>query len=302
MAILRFHFPVLVQLQDNDPSSIPKNIAGTIDTNGIVRVKWERVSSPDLKGYRVFRCNSLREEFVEISDSVIREASFTETVTLQTLTRDVYYSVRSGDHVWNNSDFSRPEKLLRPDRIAPVAPLVKGIYHTDSTIALQWINSSSDDIATKQLVRTSTSVKVVLKKYAGAATASFYIDANVEPGNVYTYEIAIANSSHNTSTLTILPFNYSPRVRPALKNFIATPDLEKRTITLAWDLPSSPVDCIIIYKGKGTEAIRPYKTPNGTTTQYIDNQLYTVNPYTYRIKCILKDGAETRIAEVQVRL
>jgi len=223
-------FPVLVQLQDNDPPAVPENIHGTVDTNGVVHLAWNPVSSPDLKGYRVFRRNTLREEFVEVSDSVIFSTSFTDTITLQTLTRDVYYSVRSVDRVWNNSGFSAPAKLKRPDKIAPVVPLVKGIYHTDSSIVLRWINSSSGDVKVKELRRISSNETVVIQTFPGSDTVSGYVDSAVQPGTVYTYELVIVDSSGNSSTLVFPEMNFSPRVRPALKNFAATADLEQRTI------------------------------------------------------------------------
>src|ERR1044072_8520457 len=135
-----FSFPFLLQLQDNDPPPPPLHVSGAIDTNGVVQLKWEASVSSDLKGYRVFRCNTLEEEFVEITDSVIHTTAFTDTISLQTLTRDIFYSVRSVDRVWNNSAFSTPAHLKRPDKIAPVVPLVKAIYHTDSTVVLRWIN------------------------------------------------------------------------------------------------------------------------------------------------------------------
>ena len=296
-----FSYPVLAQLQDNDPPAIPSNIKGIIDTNGIVRISWDAVNNPDLKGYRVFRCNTLKEEFVEVSDSVIHQTLFVDTVTLQTLTRDVYYSVRSVDRVWNNSDYSTPFKLKRPDKIAPVSPLVKAIYHTDSTIVLQWINSTSDDIAMKKLVRKSSSEKLALKSFSGADTTTTFIDLSAEPGIIYSYELTIVDSSNNTTVLTFPALNFSPRVRPSLQHFTAVPNLEKRTITLKWDLPSSPVDRFIIYKGKEEESVRSFKTLSGTTSVYIDNQLYTGSYYTYRIRALLKDGSETKMVEVKVQ-
>lgn len=304
-----FSFPFLAQLQDNTPAGIPQNIVGVIDTNarlndsvgqGIVRLSWNVVADPDLKGYRVFRCNTLKEEFVEVSDSVIRMASFTDTITLQTLTRDVYYSVRSVDRVWNNSDFSKPTLLKRPDRIAPVVPLAKSIYHTDSTVVLRWINSSSDDIASKKLMRKSSAGIIELKSFSGRDTISTFIDATPEAGLKYEYSLVVSDSSGNKSVLNFPEMNYSPRVRPAVKNFTAIPDLEKRTIALNWDLPSAPVDRVIIYKGKEGEAARTFKTLSGTSTSYIDNQLYPGNTYVYRIKVYMKDGSESKISEVKV--
>lgn len=295
-----FSFPFLAQLQDNTPPTVPQNVAGVIDTNGIVRITWSAAPDADLKGYRVFRCNTLKEEFVEVSDSVLHTTSFSDTITLQTLTRDVYYSVRSVDRVWNNSDFSKPVLLKRPDQIAPVTPLVKAIYHTDSTVVLRWINSSSDDIATKKLMRKSSAGTVELKAFSGRDTVSTFVDATAEAGSQYEYSLVVSDSSGNKSVLNFPAMNYATRVRPALKNFTATPDLEKRTITLQWDLPSAPVDRVIIYKGKEGEAVRTFKTLSGTSTGYVDNQLNPGNVYVYRIKVYMKDGSESKNSEVKV--
>ncbi len=295
-----FSFPFLAQLQDNTPPAVPKNVIGVIDTNGIVRLSWTAVVDENLKGYRVFRCNTLQEEFVEVSDSVITSISFTDSITLQTLTRDVYYSVRAVDHVWNNSDFSQPAKLKRPDKIAPVTPLVKNIYHTDSTVVLRWINSSSDDVASKKLIRSASGKSVELKSFGGRDTISTFVDVTAEAGVKYVYSLVVTDSASNQSVLNFPEMNFSPRVRPALKNFTATPDLEKRVIALKWDLPNQAVDRVIIYKGKEGEAIRSFRTLSGVSTSYIDNQLYPGNVYIYKVKVIMKDGSESKISEVKV--
>lgn len=295
-----FSFPFLAQLQDNTPPPAPGRISGVIDTNGIVKLTWNSVSDENLKGYRVFRCNTLREEFVEVTDSVIPATAFTDSVTMHTLTREVYYSVRSVDHVWNNSDFSEPTMLRRPDRIAPVTPLVKSIYHTDSTVVLHWINSSSTDVATKRLVRKSSFATEVLKEFSGGDTISLFTDPTAQPGTVYSYALVVSDSSGNQSVLNFPVLNFSPHVRPALQNFSAVPDFEKRTVTLKWSLPSQPVDRVILYKGKEGEAIRSFKTLSGTTNVYIDNQLYPGNIYLYKVKAVMKDGAETKLTEVKV--
>lgn len=223
------------------------------------------------------------------------------TLALQTRTGEVYYSARSANRMWNNSDFSVSLKLKRTDQIAPVSPLVKASYHTESTIVVHWINSSSDDIAMKKLVRKSSSEKLALKSFSGADTTTTFIDLSAEPGIIYSYELTIVDSSNNTTVLTFPALNFSPRVRPSLQHFTAVPNLEKRTITLKWDLPSSPVDRFIIYKGKEEESVRSFKTLSGTTSVYIDNQLYTGSYYTYRIRALLKDGSETKMVEVKVQ-
>jgi hypothetical protein len=225
-----FSFPFLAQLQDNTAPAVPENVTGTIDTNGVVQLSWKAVADENLKGYRVFRCNTLREEFVEVTDSVITGTAFTDSVTLQTLTRDVYYAVRSVDHVWNNSEFSRPALLKRPDRIAPVTPVVKAAYHTDSTIVLHWINSSSDDVAAIQLMRKSPAGVRVMQKFSGTDTVSTFVDTTAEAGVVYAYTLVVRDSSGNRAALDFPAINFSPHIRPALQHVTATPDFEKRTL------------------------------------------------------------------------
>ncbi|HTL80171.1 MAG TPA: hypothetical protein VL651_00625, partial [Bacteroidia bacterium] len=98
-----FSYPYLLQMKDDVPPAIPENISGTIDTNGVVHLKWKNVNDADLLGYRVFRSNTAGEEQIEITDSLLKKPEFTDSVTLNTLTRDVFYSVRSVDHMYNNS-------------------------------------------------------------------------------------------------------------------------------------------------------------------------------------------------------
>jgi uncharacterized protein len=293
-------FPFMVQLQDNTPPASPENVIGKIDTNGRVILQWNAVTDNELKGYRVFRCNSLREEFVEISDSVITSTSFTDSVTLNTLTKDVYYSVRSVDHVWNNSDFSIPAKLARPDKIAPVKPVMRSIHHSDTTITIAWYSSTSSDVEGHILYRSSQGKQTELLRWTSRDTHSVYIDTSAIPGMKYTYTIEVFDSTGNKSELIFPEYVFASRVRKPVSNFQATANLEKKIVTLQWDLPQQPVDRFIIYKSKEGEALRSMKTLNGSTNSYVDVQPHPGNIYVYAIRAIMKDGGETKMVFVKV--
>lgn len=293
-------FPFMVQLQDNSPPSAPENVTGKIDTNGRVTLQWNAVKDNALKGYRVFRCNSLREEFVEISDSVITSNSFVDSVTLNTLTKDVFYSVRAVDHVWNNSDFSKPVKLARPDKIAPVKPVMRSIYHSDSTITIAWYSSTSSDVEGHILYRSSQGKQTELLRWTSRDTHSVYIDTSAIAGMKYTYTIEVFDSTGNKSELIFPEYVFASRVRKPVSNFQANPNLEKKIVTLKWDLPEQPVDRFIIYKAKDGEALRSLKTLNGTTNSFVDVQPHPGNVYVYAIRAIMKDGGETKMVSVKV--
>lgn len=295
-----FSFPYFFGLTDNEPPAVPENIVGNIDTNGIVRLQWNKVNATDLKGYRVFRCNTLKEEFIEVSDSILRDNFFTDTVTLQTLTRNVYYSIRSVDMRYNNSANSSLYLLKRPDKIPPVAAVVTSIHQTDSTIVFSWINSSSDDVMCVELTEKSSGGTKHCGNWNGKDTVHSFTAEHLVPGNEYSYALIVTDSSGN-KTITNFPMvRFQPRIYPAVKNISAVPDFEKRLITLSWEKPAQEVDRYVIYKCKKGEALRTWKTVDGKSAVVIDKELYPGNVYVYKVKAVMKSGAESVLVSVEV--
>jgi hypothetical protein len=291
-----FSYPAMLQLSDNEPPPVPENLSGVIDTNGVVWLSWNNVSAADLKGYRVFRCNSLREEFYEVSDSILSTSMFADTTTLQTLTREIYYCVRSVDRMYNNSEPCFPLRLKRPDKIPPIPPVPREAVHTDSTILLRWINSTSEDIMCLELKRNG----VVVASFSARDTLTVFCDPSAVPGNDYQYSFTATDSSGNSSSAEFPAVRFTPRIYPALKNVQAETNREARTILLSWNTPAQAVDRYIIYKAKKGESFRSWKTINGKVNSITDKELYPNNIYCYRVKAVLKNGAETRMVEMEV--
>jgi hypothetical protein len=293
-----FSYPYFFGLTDSIPPPVPENMNGTIDTNGIVHLYWNKVNAADLKGYRVFRSNTLKEEFVEVSDSILPDNFFADTITLNTLTKNVYYEVRSIDHRYNNSAGSKPYLLKRPDKIPPVAPLIASMKQTDSTICFSWINSSSDDVMCVMLKEKNTSL--VLGSWNGRDTSHSFTSKNLVPGNYYRYALTVTDSSGNSVETVFPEIQFTPRILPSLKEFSAATDREKRMISLSWEKPAGEVDRYIIYKSKKGEPLRSWKTIDGKSNAVTDKELYPGNIYSYKIKAIMKSGAETKLVEVEV--
>jgi uncharacterized protein len=293
-----FSWPHLLQLSDNEPPPVPQKISGTVDTNGVVHLQWETVAVTDLKGYRVFRCNELREEFFEITDSIISANSYTDTITLQTLTRTVFYSVRSVDRMYNNSAYSAACRLLRPDKIAPVAPVVKKINSNDSCIYLSWINSSSDDVAFVELRRKDDNR--LLLRMKSKDTISRYTDTALVRGNSYSYSLTVVDSSGNKSVTSFPTIQFLPRTMPELKGVRATVDREKQQIQINWIIVGSSVDRYVIYKAKKGETMRTWKTVDANTALVIDKEISPGNTYEYWVKAIYKSGAETKPVKLEL--
>ncbi|NJO01489.1 MAG: hypothetical protein HC880_07190 [Bacteroidia bacterium] len=146
-------FPCLVQLEDNQAPGSVLGLTGRIDSLGIVRLQWQPNPESDLQGYRVFRANDPKEEFIEVSQQIITNSYFQDTVSLRTLSRAVYYTLTAVDQNYNNSDFAPFLRLTRPDTLSPVAPVFMRTRQSGDTISVTWINSSSDDVAYSELYR-----------------------------------------------------------------------------------------------------------------------------------------------------
>jgi fibronectin type 3 domain-containing protein len=296
-----FSFVYFFGLPDNNPPPVPEIIAGNIDTSGIVRLRWNKVDAFDLKGYRVFRCNTLNEEFIEVSDSILNSNFFIDTINIQTLTRSVYYTIKSVDMRYNNSKSSTPYLLKRPDKIPPVAPVISSMQQNDSAIYFSWINSSSDDVMCLELTeKTAAGNTISLGSWNGKDTVHSFTDKNIISGNEYFYSLTVTDSAGNKTNAAFPSIRFQPRIYPAIKNVSALPDLEKRSITLSWEKPTQEVDRYIIYKCKKGETLRTWKTVNGKTTMIIDKELYPGNTYMYRVKAVMKSGAETMLQGVEV--
>lgn len=294
-----FSLATYASLIDETPPAIPIELKGTIDSSGLVKISWSPNNEKDLLGYRVFRCNSLYEQPFELTKKILTTNNFTDNVTLNTLTREVYYTLRAVDKNHNNSDYAAYCKLMRPDKITPIAVTFSQVGPNDSAIILKWNNSNSNDVKKYVLWRKENNATwKLMKEWAISEKRNSISDTVLVAGNTYQYKIEVLDESGNISFTESHAVLYKPTFVAAIKTLKAKVDLLKRTIELNWSYDNSNVYNYTIYKAKAGEALRIYKTVNGTTNALIDKELYPGNKYTYAIKATLKSGSETKLSEV----
>ena len=295
-----FSFTTNARLIDDVPPAIPSGLTGKIDTSGNVSLSWETNKEADLLGYRVFRCNSEKEQPVEITKVILKEPKFTDKISLNTLTKEVYYTLRSVDKIHNNSDYSPLLKLNRPDKIAPVAPLFKQTIYTDSSIQLIWHLSSSNDVATYKLLKSDKAEDnwQVIKEWAGKDSLKNYSDTSISIGKRYKYRLEVYDESKNYSLVNSPSILFQPAFAPKIKTLKGVIDLKQRSITLSWANTMNDVYNYTLYKSKGDEPLRVFETLEAKTDVYNDTELYPNNKYRYAIKATLKSGIETKMSQV----
>jgi uncharacterized protein len=294
-----FSLTTNAKLIDDIPPAVPGGLTGKIDTSGVVTLTWNLNTENDFNGYRVYRCNSEKEQPVEITKVILKDAKFTDAVNLQTLTKEVYYTIRSVDKVHNNSNYSAFCKLLRPDKIAPVSPVFKQIIYNDSSIKLSWQPSTSNDVVTCKLVRSDESGNwKLVKEWSAKDSLKKFTDTAISIGNSYKYRLEVYDEAKNYSFENSQSVKFIPAFAPKIKTFTSAVSLEKRNITLNWKYDKTDIYSYTLYKAKGNENLRVYKTVDAQTNNFIDTELYPNNVYRYSIKVTLKSGIESKMSEV----
>lgn len=274
---------------DQEPPAKPAKLTGTINEKGIVSLSWLAPPDDDLQGYRIFRANHKKEDFIERNTDLSLTTAFTDTLALNNLTSEVYYCVKAVDKNFNNSPFSDTVLILKPDTIAPVAALLNKPLMQDSMIRLSWINSPSMDLQNNILVRYSGTITDTLLHWSD--TLTFYSDKRIVPGITYRYQIITTDKAGNRSEGTSRQLYYEPGYRKALSGFNAETMQKEKRIRLTWLPPEGEVFSYQIYRSTGEGKLQLIKTmENGTITYFEDRNVNSGNTYRYTIKYMLKSG------------
>lgn len=294
-----YYLPVMVQPEDREPPQVPKGLSGMIDKSGNVKLKWVGNTEIDLMGYRVFRSNSMKGEFVEATKKIISDTVFSETIDMNTLTGSIYYCITAVDFVYNNSTYSVPVKLMRPDKIAPVPAIFNGISFDQKGVNIKWINSSSDDVSKYVLERQDPQAKmIVIKEWRSLDTTTSYIDTAAVPGSVCIYTLTTTDSSGNVSRSVSPEIRFEPGVRKKITTLSATVNRADKKIELKWQTQQPGIQNFILYKAKKGDALRVYKTLPANVTSFTDLQPYINNIYLFAIKAVFLNGAESDLSDV----
>jgi fibronectin type 3 domain-containing protein len=292
-------YPYLALLVDSMPPASPIGITGSIDSLGVVKLKWSQSKEEDLYGYRVFRSNDLGEEFVEITPAILAKPFFRDTVTINTLTSKVFYKVIAIDKNFNTSDYSAAFELRRPDTIAPKPPVFSQIRRVDTTIKINWVSSNSQDLRKHILYRIdkASNKKEKLFEWPAMQSQNQFIDRNgLSYGSTYYYNLEAYDSASNKSSVVSGEIFFETGIRKSIVDIKAKADRENRKIILNWKYGEQEVSKMIIYRSKQGEPLVIHETLNGNPQQYEDKELFINNTYAYKVQAIFKGGAKSPLS------
>lgn len=292
-----------VQTIDSIPPTAPVNVQGVIDTLGVVRLSWQPNPEKDMLGYRVFRANRKQEEVSQLTVDPLIGTQFIDTVQIKSLNKEVYYQIVAVDKRYNMSDYSEKLTLLKPDKVPPSSPVFTTYDQNDEGITLQWINSSSSDVAAHTLYRQQTKMAAQgWQPIFSTDTLTTYTDTQVKQGIQYRYAI-FAKDQSGLVSLPATPITITAQTTSAtqyIKQFKGFADREQKHIALSWKITAPEVNEIIIYRNEPEKPPVLWKQLPGTVKKIMDTALSPGTVYTYSIKALSTNGGYSTVETIEV--
>lgn len=291
-----YSFPNYHFSYDQEPPAMPTEVSGDIDENGLVNLKWNAPDDSDIRGYRVYRQNSLTDELVEVTRNLSPATNYVDTIGLDNLTSEIYYSVRTVDLNYNNSPITTPILLMKPDTIAPVPPIFKSYAVLPNGVSLSWANSPSKDVVNQGLVKIYPTGIDTISFHS--ATDTTFLDSLNLPGSKLNYYLFAEDGSNNYAVSEPLNLKFETGIRYGVHQLNATTDRREKTITLTWQyVLNDPIYSVQIYRAKGDGKLRLYETIRNAEQTFIDTDLSPNNQYTYKVQVKYKSGHSSVLSE-----
>lgn len=279
-------------LVDSFPPIAPVALEGEIDTTGIATIRWKANNESDLAGYRVYTANTKDDnEYSLLTTTMLTDTVFRHKVNLNTLTHEILYQVRAIDKRDNHSAPSKILVLMRPDTIAPVTPVMKSIEQKRGRPSLQWVCSSSDDIARHYLLRKEPRAEQYDTIAVFADVQNTHDDKTAANGQDYIYAIVAQDRSGNSSRLSSAYYHTDEVAAEKVK---IKSRIDNDGNHVSWTVDSNRgIAEYILFRAVNDDNLRI--VARTTERTYLDADAKVNNRYTYAIKIVYADGTESGV-------
>ncbi len=291
-------FPEYGSIIDSIPPAPPQGLSGTIDSNGVVNIKWNLGSEKDISGYKLFFANQDDHVYMNVNNIPIRDTVFTDSIPLNVLTEDIYYKVVAVDMVGNTSGFSKTIKLKKPDIVAPESPVFIDYKVTEKGIKLKWAMSTSHDVVMHYLYRREVETERWDLIYRENKNA--YIDDGTIPNKEYEYKILAQDDdglfSELSFTIQLTAIDFKDLI--PVKDIYAKYNKESNTIKISWNYAKQGDFSAMLFKAIGKGSFEFVKQVDLSLNEVIDTDIRTGNTYEYVIQVKDKNKKESGFSPI----
>jgi uncharacterized protein len=286
-------FSVMANVYDSVGPKRPLAVTGNIDSNGVVRINWKAGNDNDLVGYHVYMANGKENVYRQITGVSVKDTMFTDTVSMKSLTREVYYKVTAIDYNNNASPYSETLVLQRPDVIAPSIPVIRSYSVVGNKVKLEFTPSNSSDVRMHQLFRQDAAGKKV--KLADINKAKSFTDSLVNAGENYIYTLVATDASGLSKSSR--PLNIAVLENETMEGVA---DLSGRAsdknIVLQWrGVDSKEQYSLVLFRAVNDGELQWYKKIPGSAKSY--SETADAGKYQYAIKVLYGNGAESELSK-----
>ncbi|MBL0176358.1 MAG: hypothetical protein IPP94_14015 [Ignavibacteria bacterium] len=286
---------------DTLPPAVPAGLTGSIDSSGVVTLRWHANRERNLLGYRVLWANALDHEFSQRTGQVWKDTVFVDTVEVNTLTSHVYYQVAAVNWNYNHSLPTIPLALERPDVVPPEAPVLSDVLASDTAVLLHWVPSGSKDLFSHELFRRVQGEREWVLIATLSRAADSYVDAKVRLGVMYEYQLEAVDSSglRARAELPVQARPYDTGVRPAVENLNAVYDAERKAVVLDWRYSPREGDAVyyVIYRSFEDSPLLALTSAELGGARFVDTSLVGDGAYVYAVQVMTRGGAESPLSE-----
>lgn len=289
--------PLLGIFPDSTAPATPRGLAGTVDSNGVVRLHWDANPESDLKGYRVFYANQDDHEYQQLTGDLGEDTTFTDTLTLQTLSEEIYYKIAALDQNYNHSEFTATLTVKKPDVVAPFPPFVSNIVPGERSITIQWAASMTDDVVEHTLYRRAegeSDWKAIASTKDRAINS--FSDSTAIAGTLYEYSLQAGDDAGLRSERSNVVSGQLVRAsgRSAVQGVVGQFDKAGNRVVVRWDAAGEDTE-YYLYKAIGDAQPALYRSVTGAR-EFVDTEVFPGNTYQYAVKVVGSDGTESALA------
>lgn len=296
-------FSVYAIIIDSLPPAPPQFVSGRIDTNGVVTLRWKANTEKDIDGYRVLWANDSTHVFGQRTPTVYRDTIFSDTVDMNTLTKNMYYKIIAVDNRYMHSVPTQVITLKRPDVIAPISPVFKNVSVTENSVTLSWNVSTSEDVVKHILSKRRTGDKEWKEIATLGREESQYRDTDVERRSTYEYRIIAVDDAglRSEPKQDVQARPYDTGRRPGVSGVAAEYDAATRSVKVRWSNPSQQIAekfWYVVYRSAGDAKPTQYRTVDATNAIFSDADIAANATYRYAVLLRTENGGESSLSEI----
>jgi len=305
---MTYAMPMPIRIDDLEPPLPPTNLRGLVSAEGVVTIGWTPSISQDTYYYEVFHANDTTHTFMLVpGQQQHQDTLFKDTLSLEVNHPFRYYKVRAIDWAGNNSEFTEPIRVMRPNFNPPSECFIDTSWVTQDSIYMRWVISPEKDLDKIRVFRrlSNESQWTMIRTYYqdevhGKSTIE--VVDRPEPNQTIRYYYAIeAINMTGVSTGLSMQACYlfqGQRVFDVPIKLDGSWREDKGCVVLAWDSPEelpiiAPHHFVLSRQLPGEDFFRPYRSIKADKRSFEDKRMKPGESTVYRLEILFEDGRRT---------